>query len=207
MGWKKRFGVFLLGLALAASAVGQGFAVGGRALSPQECSQIKGGETYVDIDVDRQVARVTSIPRDDYGLDYSRTACYSVAVHNRVSKNIAKNTDDCYQPDQFPKGAANMSVASIDGAKKSERYGSSAGEWITTDASRQVTAYPYLPDRSPDKANAYTREDWGYYWHANNAFSFDESVSFGCFISPQKELDRVISTLKADKGRKRITVE
>jgi hypothetical protein len=69
-----------------------------------------------------------------------------------------------------------------------------------------VTAYPNNADETPIKSKPYMREDRGYFWHSNNAKPFEESKSFGCLISPQKDLDRVIRAMKNDRGPKRIEV-
>jgi len=184
----------------------QDFGLFGRILSDAEATAVKGGETYASVSLGRGLATVTSIPRDSYGMDYSRASSFSVAVHNRVSVKLVNDTRDIYRPDKFPKGTASMDVSKISDEYRQGRYGSSKGEWITTDAKRLVTAYPNRADETPVKSKPYMKEDNGYFWHANNAKPFEESKSFGCLISPQKDLDRVIRVMKNDRGPKRIDV-
>lgn len=118
------------------------FAVSGSPLSADECEIISGGETYVDIDKARTVARVVSIPRDTHGMDYSRATSYSVEVHNNYMPKTQKDTKDYYDTRSFPAGRANMTVSAISDSAKRKTYGSSQGEWIKTDACAKVTAYP-----------------------------------------------------------------
>jgi len=184
----------------------QDFGLFGRVLSQAEASAVKGGETYASIGLDRGMATVTTIPRDSYGMDYSRASSFSVEVHNNVSSKLVNDTKDIYKPDSFPEGEAKMAVSKISGEARQKRYGGSDGEWITTDASRTVKAYPYNDVGQPDRAKAYVREDDGYFWHANNAVDFNYSKSNGCLISRQQDLNRVIAAIKADIGPKRITV-
>jgi hypothetical protein len=178
----------------------------GRVLSDAEATAVRGGETYASVSLGRGLATVTSIPRDSYGMDYSRASSFSVPVHNRVSTKLVNDKQDIYRPDTFPKGEAKMAVARIPDKPRQARYGGSEGEWITTDATRTVKAYPYNDVGKPDRSNGYIRDDYGYFWHANNKVSFQKSESYGCLISPQRELDRVISVIKADIGPKTIKV-
>jgi hypothetical protein len=199
--------IVVLGAVLAGPLWAQGcFPAQGRQLAEEELFMVLGGETYVDVDADRTIAVVTAIPRDKYGMDYGRACTYTVQVHNRVTTRDQTGDGDFYTAASFPKGTANMSVRSIADAARQERYGSSSGEWIATDASRVVTAYPAGANGKADKSQPYTRQDYGYFWHANNAVPFKESVSAGCLISPKKDLDRVISTMKGDSGNKRISM-
>jgi hypothetical protein len=191
----------------AAGIAAQTFMVEGQPLSAADCAVLAGGETWVDVDARRTVAVVTSIPRDTYGMDYSRATSYTVPVKNEVTTRDQPGTNDVYTPAPFPSGSATMTVKPVGGdATRAAKYGGTSGEWITTDASRTVTAYPIGPDGKADKTRPYTRQDWGYFWHANNATSFKDAVTAGCLLSPKNCLDRVISTLKADRGGKRITV-
>ena len=191
----------------AAGIAAQTFMVEGQPLSAADCAVLSGGETWVDIDAGRTVAVVTSVPRDSYGMDYSRATSYTVPVKNVVTARDQPGESDIYTPAPFPTGSATMAVKPVSGdAARAAKYGGTGGEWITTDASRTVTAYPKGPDGKADKSRPYTRQDWGYYWHANNGTNFEDAVSAGCLLSPKGCLDRVISTLKADGGRKRITV-
>lgn len=178
----------------------------GRVLSDAEATAVRGGETYASVSLGRGLATVTSIPRDSYGMDYSRASSFSVPVHNRVDYRTVKEDTYSYDTARFPKGAASMSVREIPDTPRQERYGSSSGDWIATDAKRLVTAYPNKADGTADKSQPYMREDYGYFWHANNVKTFEESKSFGCIISPQKDLDRVIWAIKNDIGPKRIEV-
>jgi len=195
---------------LTAGATGiaaQTFLVEGQPLSATDCAVLTGGETWVDVDVGRTVAVVTSVPRDSYGMDYSRATSYTVPVKNTVVSEPQSAGTDYYQPADFPAGTSSMSVKPVSGdAARAARYGGSGGEWITTDASRTVTAYPIGADGKADTSRPYTRQDYGYYWHANNATDFDSAKSAGCLLSPKSCLDRVVSTLKADSGRKKLTV-
>jgi len=191
----------------AAGIAAQTFMVEGRPLSATDCAVLTGGETWVDVDARRTVAVVTSIPRDSYGMDYSRASSYTVPVKNAVTTRDQPGDNDIYTAAPFPTGSATMTVKPVSGdAARAARYGGSDGEWITTDASRTVTAYPIGPDGKADKSRPYTRQDYGYFWHANNSVAFEDAVSAGCLLSPKSQLDRVISTLKADSGKKRITV-
>jgi hypothetical protein len=194
---------FVLAMGLAAQA----FTLQGSILSPAECQALGGGETYVEVNAERTRATVTSIPRDAKGMDYSRATCYTVPVHNRVTKTPQPSDADFYKAASFPSGSASMDVKKIPDTRRQDRYGSSGGEWITTDASRTVTAYPRGADGKADLSQPTTRQDYGYFWHANNAVAYDRSESAGCLISPKADLDRVIATLKADRGPKRIRVE
>jgi hypothetical protein len=184
----------------------QDFGLFGRVLSDAEATAIKGGETYASVSLGRGLATVTSIPRDSYGMDYSRASSFSVSVHNRVDYKTVNEKTYSYDTARFPKGSASMSVREISDEYRQDRYGSSKGEWIATDAKRLVTAYPNKADETPDRSKPYIKEDYGYFWHANNAKPFEESKSFGCLISPQKDLDRVIWAIKNDIGPKRIEV-
>jgi hypothetical protein len=195
-----------LGLAWPGRAGAQDFSLFGRVLSDAEATTVKGGETYASVSIGQGLATVTSIPRDSYGMDYSRASSFSVAVHNRVSTKLVNDKDDIYRPDKFPQGEAKMAVAEIPDKARQVRYGGSEGEWVTTDASRTVKAYPYNDVGKPERSKGYIREDYGYFWHANNKVSFETSVSYGCIISPQEDLNRVISVIKSDNGPKRITV-
>jgi len=191
----------------AAGMAAQAFLVEGQPLSAADCAVLSGGETWVDIDAGRTVAVVTSVPRDSYGMDYSRATSYTVPVKNVVTARDQPGESDIYTPAPFPTGSATMAVKPVSGdAARAARYGGSGGEWITTDASRTVTAYPKGPDGKADRSQPYTRQDYGYYWHANNSTDFGTAKSAGCLLSPKGCLDRVISTLKADSGKKRITV-
>lgn len=191
----------------ASGIAAQTFQVEGQPLSAADCAVLTGGETWVDVDAGRTVAVVTSVPRDSYGMDYSRATSYTVPVKNVVTTRDQPGENDIYTPAPFPSGSATMAVKPVSGdATRAAKYGGSGGEWITTDASRTVTAYPKGPDGKADKSSPYTRQDWGYYWHANNGATFEKAVSAGCLLSPKSCLDRVISTLKADRGKKRITV-
>lgn len=182
------------------------FQIEGRKLSGEECAQVRGGLTDIYVDKDRTRAIVTSIPEDRYGRDYSRAQCYTVEVQNNYQKTTYKDTKDCYDPVAFPKGTFSVTVAKIGDDYRSQRYGSSSGEWIKTNATTTVTAYPYNAAGGPDKAKPYTRNDGGYNLHTNNAYSFESAKSLGCIILRKSGLDRVISTLKADSGKKKITV-
>jgi hypothetical protein len=186
--------------------VAESFAVGGRLLSQEECAGIDGGETHVDIDRGRDVARVVSIPRDRYGMDYSRATCYSVEVHNNFISRTQKDKTDYYDTTSFPSGRANMAVAYISDGAKRDKYGSSQGRWITTDACAKVTAYPFDAAGKADKSQPYTRNDYGYFWHTNNEAPFQSAKSLGCLISRKADIDRVIRTLDNDHGRKSIDV-
>ena len=191
----------------AAGIAAQTFMVEGQPLSAADCAVLAGGETWVDVDARRTVAVVTSIPRDSYGMDYSRATSYTVPVKNAVVSEPQSGGSDYYQPAAFPSGSAAMAVKPVSGdAARATRYGSSGGEWITTDASRKVTAYPIGPDGKADRSRPYIRQDYGYFWHANNATDFASAKSAGCLLSPKQCLDRVIATLKADSGRKKVTV-
>lgn len=205
----------LLGAFVALALMGPGamaisaqvFSVEGSRLSAEESAVLTGGETWVSVDADRTVAVVTSIPRDSYGMDYSRATSYTVPVKNAVTSEVQSGGNDFYEPAPFPAGNASMAIKPVTGdVARAARYGGSGGEWITTDASRMVTAYPIGPDGKADRSRPYTRQDWGYFWHANNAKPFETAVSAGCLLSPKDSLDRVIATLKADRGRKRISV-
>lgn len=197
----------ILILGLAGLSVGaQDFDIGGRQLSVAECELLVGGETYVSVENGRSVARVVSIPRDEYGMDYSRATAYEVETHNRITKAQGKGENDFYDVVKFPVGRSTMNVALIPDSFRQGRYGSSNGEWIRTDATTMVTAYPIGADGKPDKTKPFMRADAGYFWHANNAAPFSGSVSAGCLISRQKDLDRVIVTLKSDRGPKSLTV-
>ena len=193
-------------LALPGRIWAQDFGLFGRVLSQAEASTVKGGETYASVSLGRGMATVTSIPRDSYGMDYSRASSFSVEVHNRVDRTTVKEKGYSYDTTTFPKGGASMAVAKIPDEDRQKRYGGKNGEWITTDAKRLVTAYPQDEKGKADKTKAYMKEDYGYFWHANNAKPFSESKSYGCLISPQKDLDRVISAIKNDRGPKRIEV-
>jgi hypothetical protein len=193
-------------LALPGRIWAQDFGLFGRVLSQAEASAVKGGETYASVSLGRGMATVTSIPRDSYGMDYSRASSFSVGVHNRVDYKTVNEKAYSYDTARFPKGTASMDVSKISDEYRQDRYGSSKGEWITTDAKRLVTAYPNRADETPVKSKPYMKEDSGYFWHANNAKPFEESKSYGCLISPQKDLDRVISVIKNDRGPKRIEV-
>lgn len=210
----RRMPIALLALAalvaapsLQAQAPAPAFAIGGRLLAWAEASAIYGGETYISVDSGRTRAVVSSVPRDKYGMDYSRASSYTVEVHNKVTEKIQPGDGDFYQPDSFPVGDAYMDVGTIKDQYRRDRYGSSSGEWIRTDATRTVVAYPKGSDGKPDKSQPYTRSDGGYFFHANNAASFEESKSAGCLIARQGCLDRIISTLKTDRGKKRISVD
>lgn len=207
---RKKAIVALLALASCLAWPGRGraqdFGLFGRVLSDAEATAVKGGETYASVSLGRGLATVTSIPRDSYGMDYSRASSFSVSVHNRVSTKLVNDTHDIYKPDAFPKGEAKMDVAKIPDKPRQTRYGGSEGEWITTDAKSTVKAYPYNDVGKPDRSKGYIREDYGYFWHSNNEIPFNESVSYGCLISPQRELGRVISVIKADIGPKAIKV-
>ena len=193
-------------LALPGRIWAQDFGLFGRVLSQAEASTVKGGETYASVSLGRGMATVTSIPRDSYGMDYSRASSFSVEVHNNVSSKLVNDTKDIYKPGSFPEGEAKMAVAKIPEKARQKRYGGSDGEWITTDASRTVQAYPYNDVGRPDRSKAYVREDYGYFWHANNEKPFNRSQSNGCLISRRSALDHVISVIKADIGPKKITV-
>lgn len=206
----KRSRLWILAPIIAALAVAplgaQDFSIDGRQLSSNESAAVLGGETYVEINASRSLARVVTIPRDSYGMDYSRAACYSVGVHNNISDKLQQEKKDWYQPTHFPAGTVNMGVRAIDGQERQTKYGSSSGEWITTDAVTTVTAYPKGANGKADMSQPYTRSDSGYFWHANNEKGFSNSVSAGCLISEKSDIDRVISTLKNDRGPKRLTV-
>lgn len=210
----RRMPIALLALAalvaapnLLAQAPAPAFAIGGRLLGWTEASALYGGETYISVDSGRTRAVVTSIPRDKYGMDYSRASSYTVEVHNRVTSTPQVGDGDFYQPDSFPSGEAYMDVGTIKDQYRKDRYGSSSGEWIRTDATRTVVAYPKGSDGQPDKSQPYTRSDGGYFLHANNSAPFEKTVSAGCLIARQGCLDRIIATIKADRGRKRINVD
>ncbi len=189
-----------------AAASSQAFIVQGHPLTVAERASIRGGETWVEVDRERSVARVTTIPRDRYGMDYSRAGCYSVEVRNVVTTKLQKGSGDAYQPTTFPVTTADMQVRKIADTYRQQRYGSSGGEWIATDAVATVTAYPVNAKGEADMSKPYARADSGYFWHANNATAFENSVSAGCLLSRQKDIDRVISTLAADRGPKKISV-
>lgn len=193
--------------ALQAQVLAPAFAVGGHLLGDIEASTILGGETYMSVDRTRTRAVVTSIPRDSYGMDYSRASSYSVEVHNRVTAKEQKGVADMYDAARFPAGEAAMTVGKISDDYRSQRYGSSQGEWIKTNASQTVTAYPRKADGTADRSQPYQRADYGYYIHANNAIAFDRSESAGCIVMKKSCLDRVISTLRGDSGRRRINVD
>lgn len=202
----RRLTILALLALVAGLAWAQDFGLFGRVLGEAEASAVTGGETYASVDLDRGLATVTSIPRDSYGMDYSRASSFSVEVHNNVKKELVRDTKDIYMTEKFPKGEAEISTARIKGTERSKAYGSSEGEWITTDATRTVKAYPYDDNGQPVRAKSYTRQDYGYFWHANNVRPFNQSQTHGCLISRQKDLDRVISAIKADAGPKRIQV-
>jgi hypothetical protein len=204
-----RFLVILAALAMMAGAAGisaQAFIIDGHLLSATESAVLVGGETWVDVNSSRTVAVVTSIPRDSSGMDYSRATSYTVPVKNELTTSDQSGKNDFYTAAPFPTGSATMDVKTITDAAKKARYGSSGGQWITTDATRTVTAYPIGPDGKADKSVPYTRLDSGYFWHTNNAKPFSGAVSAGCLLSPKACLDRVIATLSADSGKKKITV-
>jgi hypothetical protein len=140
-------------------------------------------------------------------MDYSRASSYSIEVHNRVTSKNQPGDGDFYKPDSFPSGESYLEVGTIGDEYRRGRYGSSSGEWIKTGATRTVVAYPKGANGQADTTQSYTRSDGGYFIHANNARPFNESESAGCIIARQKCLDRVISTIKADRGRKRIFVD
>lgn len=208
--YKERLLAALAALALmiaCASAVSaQAFEVEGRALTADEGLALMGGETYVAVDTTRTTAVVTTIPRDSYGMDYSRASSYTVPVKNALVPEKQDGGADLYDPAPFPSGTATLDVKEPDTQVKKDRYGGSSGQWITSDASRRVTAYPKGPDGEPIPGDMYTRRDWGYFWHANNRTKFEDAKSAGCLLSPKPCLDRVIATLKADRGRKTIFV-
>lgn len=202
----RRLTILALLALVAGLAWAQDFGLFGRVLGEAEASAVTGGETYASVDLDRGLATVTSIPRDSYGMDYSRASSFSVEVHNNISSKPVPDSKDIYVPEHFPKGEASMKEARIPDKKRQGRYGSSEGEWITTDATRKVTAYPYDDNGQPIRSQRYEREDGGYFWHANNAVDMRYSKSQGCLISRQSAIDRVVAAIKADIGPKRISV-
>jgi hypothetical protein len=204
-----RFSVCLF-LALAALSQArlqaEDFQIEGRKLSGEECTKVRGGFTDIFVNEGRTRAFVTTIPEDRFGRDYARARCFTIEAQNNFQKTTYKDAKDCYDPVAFPKGTFNVTVAKIGDDYRSQRYGSSTGEWIKTDATTTVTSYPYTAAREPDKTKPIVRNDSGYNLHANNASPFETAKSLGCIILRKTGLDRLISTLKADLGKKKITV-
>lgn len=199
-------GLLALAWAAALGATAQAFQVRGLALTLEECATLAGGETYVDVDVDGGTACVSSVPRDRQGLDYSRASSYTIEVHNRITDILQDGKNDKYKPRTFPKTETNLEVRKIPDKARQERYGSSGGEWIATNATARVTAFPLGKDGKADESKPFEREDSGYFWHPNNAKPFSQSVSAGCLISRKEDIDRIIATLKADSGGKKLKV-
>lgn len=179
-------------------------------LNENEMADISGGDVKVVVVLDKDYsgkATITVTPRYTNGkpalVDRST---YTVDVHNRVTGTAAKDKgkNDFYITDHFPEGTHTITGVS----KASAGYGNSAGEWVTTDATRLVRASATSQDKQLT-GQTYVRQDGGYFWHNNDNYDFSLSRSYGCIISSKADMDKVAATIQADanpKSVKTITV-
>jgi hypothetical protein len=179
-------------------------------LNENEMADISGGDVKVVVILKKDysgTATITVVPRYDNGkASKVDTSTYTVEVHNRVTGTAAedKSRNDFYITSQFPEGTHTITGVS----KAAPGYGNSSGEWVTTDASRQVLASATSQNKQLT-GQTYVRQDWGYFWHNNEAKKFESSLSYGCIISTKEDMDKVAATIKADtnpKSTKTITV-
>ncbi|MFH2113523.1 MAG: hypothetical protein ABIJ86_03320 [Spirochaetota bacterium] len=180
-------------------------------LNENEMADISGGDVQVVVVLNKDysgTATITVTPRHPNGKAsiIDRTT-YTVAVHNRVTGTAAKDKgrNDFYITSQFPEGTYTITGVS----RAAVGYGNSAGEWVTTDATRIVLASGTAIEGIQLTGTAYQRQDDGYFWHNNETKLFEKSKSYGCIISTKEDMDRVAATIKADrnpKSKKTITV-
>ena len=170
-------------------------------LNENEMADISGGDVEVVVVLDKDysgVATVSVTPRYPNGKPAEVDAStYTVAVHNRVTGTAAEDTGrkDFYITDHFPEGTHTITGVST----ASTSYGNSQGEWVTTDATRVVTASKTRLETKLT-GETYERQDGGYFWHNNDNKEFIESKSYGCIISTKTDMDKVAATIKADKN-------